>query len=109
MLPEKRLPLIKAGLGTEPLIRFTIATLTHPTERRPEKEPATLLQGWKKTNTEAKTNAKTKVRGTIATLAQTTYPTHLSIYLLCCIYIFVFFHLQPVFGFVSFFVNCIYL
>ena len=31
--------LIKAGLGTEPLIRFTIATLTHPTERRPEKEP----------------------------------------------------------------------
>ena len=51
MLPEKRLvglPLIKAGLGTEPLIRFTIATLTHPTERRPEKEPATLLQGGKR-------------------------------------------------------------
>ena len=31
-------------MGTEPLIRFTIATLTHPTERRPEKEPTRVVK-----------------------------------------------------------------
>ena len=48
VLPEKRLPLIKAGLGTEPLIRFTIATLTHPTERSRKRSRPHFSRGGKR-------------------------------------------------------------